>query len=96
MMDRSCGISGVGFHSFSVKLLSTWVIVGVFFCPSPVIGQDSAAPFIVHDGGPDAMTTPCTGYVDPRLEVNPSSPFNPAGLQEVFIKFNTEVFKSDG
>ena len=96
MMHRSRGMSGVGFQSFSVHLLSTRVIVGVLVCGSPAIGQDSEAPFIVHDGGPDALTTPCTGYVDPRLEVNPSSPFNPAGLHEVFIKFNTEVFKSDG
>lgn len=55
-----------------------------------------APPEIVHEIGPDAETSPCSGYIDPRLEVDVLPPNNPAGLQEARIRFDRPVFKGDG
>lgn len=57
---------------------------------------DVQAPEIVHEDSPDADTVPCSGYIDPRLEVDPSPPNDLAGLEEATIRFNMEVFDADG
>ncbi len=52
-----------------------------------------AAPFVVH--GASAATSPCTGYIDPRIESDNGVDAN-LGVSEVTFVFSEPVYKLDG
>lgn len=58
----------------------------------------AAPPQIVHQNSPTAGTTPCSGYVDPRIENLSSTPplLHTQGLNRVRILFDQPVFALGG
>ncbi len=56
---------------------------------------DTAPPVIEHGTALPGETSPCAGYIDPRIESTDGVAFD-RGLQELTFKFDRNVFKADG
>ena len=54
-------------------------------------------PFIVHAKGGPGQTSPCTGYIDPRIENLDLNDLTPKlGIQSIVLVFSEEVFAPGG